>query len=106
MTLNALNVMTLSTELEHQLIQSLQRTAAGSRLVLAPSLLSRFLSVLNEATLYARQEGFQRVAILCDPRIRRELRELIERAHPQTPVLSYPEIAPGFCIQNVRTLEI
>ncbi len=103
---NALNVLTLATELESQLIQSLSVTASGSQLVLAPQLLSRFFEVLKEATRYAQQEGFQRVALLCDPRIRRELRLLVERAYPQMPVLSYAEIAPGFFVQNVRTLNL
>lgn len=103
---NALNVLTLSTELESQLIQSLSETAAGPRLILSPPLLSDFFKALTEATRYAQQEGFQRVALLCDPRIRRELRLLIERAHPHMTVLSYPEIAPGFFVQNVRTLTL
>lgn len=106
MSTNALNVMTLSTALEKALIQSLTTTPAGSRLILAPNLLAQFFEVLSETLAYTQAEGFQRVAILCDARIRRELRLLIERAAPHTPVIAYTEIAPGFCIQNVRTLEL
>lgn len=106
MSTNALNVMTLSTALEKALIQSLRETQAGSRLILEPGLLSQFFEALSEALAYAQAEGFQRVAILCDSRIRRELRLLIESAAPHTPVIAYTEISPGFCIQNVRTLEL
>lgn len=102
----ALNVVTLSTDLEKALIQSLKTTSAGSRIILEAGLLSQFFEALSEVLDYARAEGFQRVAILCDARIRRELRLLIESAAPHTPVIAYTEIAPGFCIQNVRTLEL
>ncbi len=103
---STLNVMTLATELESMLIQGLVSTSGGTRLQLEPGLLSRFFDVLEQAHAYARQEGFQRVAILCDPRIRRELRLLIERAYPRTPVLSYAEIAVGYAVQNVKTLAL
>ena len=101
-----LNVITLSTELESALIQALKTTAAGSQLVLEANLLSLFFNALSKGHNYAVQEGFQRVAILCDPRIRRELRLLIENAYPRTPVLSYAEITPGYCVQNVHTLSL
>lgn len=102
----ALNVMTLADELEGLLHKHLIQTAAGPELQLEPGLLQRLLAAIDKGVDYCRREGYVRTAILCDPRIRRQLRRLIEKAHPHVAVISYAEVAPGFTINNLFTLAI
>lgn len=101
-----LNVMTLSGSLEALLTQHLIQTPAGLELQLEPGLQQRLLQTLENGVDYCRREGFFRTALLCDPRFRRQLRRLIEKGFPHVAVISYAEVAPGFKINNLFTLEI
>ena len=101
----SLNVMTLSQGLETQLHNALVQTAAGPELQLEPGLRQRLLAAIETGVDYCRREGYFRTAILCDPRIRRQLRRLIERPYPHVSVISYAEVAPGFTVNNLFTLD-
>lgn len=101
-----LNVMTLSDQLEAMLQKHLIQTAAGPELQLEPGLQRQFMQVLEKGVEYCRSEGFFRTAILCDPRIRRHLRRLIEKPFPHVAVISYVEVAPGFSVNNLLTLSL
>ena len=103
---NSLNVMTLSQGLENLLHNALIQTASGPELKLDPGLLQRLLAAIEKGVAYCRSEGFFRTAILCDPRIRRQLRRLIEKPFPHVAVISYAEVAPGFIVNNLFTLEL
>lgn len=98
--------MTLSPELEGLLHRHLIQTGAGPELQLEPGLLQQLLAAIDRGVEYCRSEGFIRTAILCDPRIRRQLRRLIERSHPRVAVISYVEVAPGFSVNNLFTLAL
>jgi flagellar biosynthesis component FlhA len=101
---NVINVITLDSDVERLLANSLVDIGLGPELRLEPSLQQRFLTQLEAALTWCWQEGYQKTALLCDGRLRRHVRRLIERKHPQTAVLSYAEIAPGFQIEVLRTL--
>lgn len=101
-----LNVMTLSQELEGMLYKQVVRTKAGPELQLEPGLLQRLLAAIGRGVDYCRSEGFYRTAILCDPGFRRQLRLLIEKAYPHVAVISYAEVAPGFAVNNLFTIEL
>lgn len=105
-TSQTLNVMTLSAELEGLLHNSLVQTPAGPELQLEPGTLKRLLASLAEAVEYCRSEGYFKVALLCDPRVRRQLRRLIEKPFPHLPVISYAEVAPGFQINSLLSLQL
>lgn len=101
-----LNVLTLSQGLEGILQKHLVQSDAGLELKLEPGLHQRFMASLANAVEYCRAEGYIKTAILCDPRFRRQLRRLIEKAYPHVSVISYVEVAPGFTVNNIITIEI
>lgn len=101
-----LNVMTLSDQLEGILHKHLIQTPTGPELQLEPGLLQGLLQAIEKGVDYCSQEGYLRTAILCDPRIRRQLRRLIEKAYPRVSVISYAEVAPGFTVNSLFTLGI
>ncbi|MGV3524539.1 MAG: FHIPEP family type III secretion protein [Candidatus Sericytochromatia bacterium] len=101
-----LNVLTLSPGLENTLNQALVQTPGGPELHLEPGLHQRLLATLERGVEYCRSEGYFRTAILCDPRVRRHLRRLIEKPFPHVAVISYAEVAPGFVVNNLLTLEL
>ena len=101
-----LNVLTLSQSLEGVLQKHLIQGDAGLELKLEPGLHQRLMDSLAKAVEYCRAEGYLKTAILCDPRFRRQLRRLIEKAYPHIPVISYVEVASGFTINNIRTIEL
>jgi len=105
-TKHGLNVITLSDQLEGLLNRSLVESAAGMELQLEPGLQQRFLQVLDQGLDYCQAEGFTKISLLCDPRIRLQLRRLIEKTFPHLPVLSYAEIASGFQVNPLVTLEV
>lgn len=101
-----LNVMTLSDALEGTLHKHLVQGPAGTELRLEAGLQQRLLSNIEKGVEYCRSEGFFRTAILCDPSFRRQLRRLIEKPFPHVAVISYVEVAPGFSVNNLFTIEL
>jgi len=100
-----LNVLTLSPSWEDSLHRALVLTPQGTaELQLNPGLQQAFLEALQQGLDYCHQEGYLKIALLVDPRVRRQLRLLIERSFPHLPVLSYAEVATGFQINSLYTL--
>lgn len=100
-----LNVITLDPVWEGRLQQGLRRSAQGTaELQLNPGLEQQFLSALEAGLRYCQTEGYLKIALLVDPRFRRQVHRLIERRLPHLPVLSYAEVAPGFRVNSLYTL--
>lgn len=98
--------MTLSPALEKALHAALVQGKTGLELQLEAGLQQRFFEALENGVDYCFREGFQRTALLVDPRIRMLLRRLIEKRFPRVAVLSYAEVAPGFIVNNLLSLEV
>ncbi|PKL76087.1 MAG: hypothetical protein CVV27_12070 [Candidatus Melainabacteria bacterium HGW-Melainabacteria-1] len=101
-----LNVMTLSHQLEGLLQKQLMPTPGGTELQLEAGQQQRLMAAIEKGVEYCRSEGYFRTAILCDPSYRRQLRRLIEKPFPHVAVISYVEVAPGFSVNNLFTLEL
>lgn len=100
-----LNVITLDPLWEDRLQQGLCPQRQGTaELRLAPGLEHQLVQALQLALAYCQAEGYLKIALLVDPRVRRQVRRLIERPLPHLPVLSYAEIAPGFCVNSLYTV--
>ncbi|MCW5938239.1 MAG: flagellar biosynthesis protein FlhA [Fimbriimonadaceae bacterium] len=87
-----LTCLTLDTQLERALVESLQQTAAGAVLAVEPELQTRLLDTLKAQMEQAQAEGKQPV-LLCSASIRLPLRKLLERHLPSVPVMAYNEVS-------------
>ncbi|PIQ28160.1 hypothetical protein COW36_05020 [bacterium (Candidatus Blackallbacteria) CG17_big_fil_post_rev_8_21_14_2_50_48_46] len=102
----SLNVIVLAPEWEKVLGSALQPTPLGMELQLNAALHQQLNIALERALDYCWQEGFYRTALLVDPRIRRHLHRLIEKKFPRLPVISYLEVAPGYQLNILQTLNL
>jgi flagellar biosynthesis protein FlhA len=103
---NALWVITVAPQLEHNLSQSLHQTDQGTVLALDPQLTQRVLEQFATQMENTAAEGHQPIALVSS-RIRQPLRRLVQRRLPNLVVLSYSEITPEIRVhaQGTVTLE-
>jgi len=89
-----LHVFTVDPRLEEILIGAVQRTPAGSQLVVQPEVAQRLVESVRAQAERAAAMGHEPIA-LCSPNCRLLFRRLIESVIPSLAVLSHAEIAPG-----------
>lgn len=96
--------VTLSNEWEKLLDDSCQRTELGTMFLLNP----RHVQELVESTaesLRTAQETYRRMpVILCSPRIRLPLYQLLDRHIPMVAVLSYSELIPDIRVEAIGSI--
>lgn len=96
--------VTLSNEWEKLLDDSCQRTELGTMFLLNPIQVQELIETTAE-TLRNAQQSYDRVpVILCSPRIRLPLYQLLDRHIPMVAVLSYSELIPDIQVQAVGTI--
>lgn len=96
--------LTLSNEWEKLLDDSCQRTELGTMFLLNPIQVQELIETTAE-TLRSAQATYDRVpTILCSPRIRLPLYQLLDRHIPMVAVLSYSELIPDIQVQAVGTI--
>jgi len=100
-----LPLLTLSTQAEDLIRESIQKSEQGSYLALEPNLAQRLLDSTQEMAERISAQGYQPV-ILCSPIVRRHLRGLLERFMPQITVLSHNELTTQARIRSLGTIEI
>ena len=100
-----LALLTLSTQVEDLIRESIQKTEQRSFLTLEPNLAQRLLDSIQEMAEKVSTQGYQPI-ILCSPMIRRHLRSLLERFMPQIVVLSHNELTTQAKIQSLGTIEL
>lgn len=99
-----LYAVTLSNEWEKMLDDSCQRTELGTMFLLNPLQVQELIEVTGE-TLRRVQQTYDRVpVILCSPRIRLPLFQLLDRHIPIITVMSYSELIPDIQVQAVGTI--
>lgn len=99
-----LYAVTLSNEWEKILDDSCQRTELGTMFLLNPLQVQELIEVTGE-TLRRVQQTYDRVpVILCSPRIRLPLFQLLDRHIPIITVMSYSELIPDIQVQAVGTI--
>lgn len=100
----SLYAVTLSNEWEKMLDDSCQRTELGTMFLLNPLQVQELLETTGE-TLRRVQQTMDRVPIiLCSPRIRLPLFQLLDRHIPIITVMSYSELIPDIQVQAVGTI--
>ncbi len=100
-----LSVLTLSTQLEDIIRESIHKTDQGSFLSLEPNLAQRVLESIRDMAEKVAAEGYQPI-IICSPAVRRHLRRFIERFMSQVMVLSHNELTSQAKIQSLGTIEV
>ena len=99
-----LYAVTLSNEWEKMLDDSCQRTELGTMFLLNPLQVQELIETTTD-TLRRVQQTYDRVpVILCSPRIRLPLFQLLDRHIPIITVMSYSELIPDIQVQAVGTV--
>ncbi|MCK9293666.1 MAG: flagellar biosynthesis protein FlhA [Desulfobulbaceae bacterium] len=100
-----LSVLTLTTQIEDLIRESVQATDQGSFLALDPNLGQKIIEAIQANVDKISQEGYQPI-IITSPVVRRHLRRLIERFMPQVVVLSHNELTNQSKIQSLGTVDL
>jgi flagellar biosynthesis protein FlhA len=96
--------VTLSNDWERVLDESCQRTELGTMFLLNPIQVQQLIEATS-TTLRTVQQNYNRLpAILCSPRIRLPLYQLLDRHIPMINVMSYSELIPDIRVQAVGTI--
>lgn len=99
------SVITLDPKLEQLIMDSLQKSDAGSYLALEPNVSNSVLSSLSKQVQKLMQLGQQPV-ILASPVVRLYFKKLADQSIPGIVVLSYNELDPNLEIQSIGVVSI
>lgn len=99
-----LYVVTLSQEWEKILDDSCQRTELGTMFLLNPLQVQELIEAAASILMRAHQSIGQQPVILCSPRIRLPLYQLLERHIPTVVVISYSELITDIRVEQVDTI--
>lgn len=99
-----LYALTLSSEWEKTLDDSCQRTELGTMFLLNPMQVQELIETTASTLMRAHQTVGRQPAILCSPRIRLPLYQLLERHIPTIVVISYSELITDIRVEAVDTI--
>lgn len=99
-----LYALTLSPEWEKILDDSCQRTELGTMFLLNPMQVQELIETTASTLMRANQACGKNPVILCSPRIRLPLYQLLERHIPTIVVISYSELITDIKVEAVDTI--
>ena len=99
-----LYALTLSPEWEKTLDDSCQRTELGTMFLLNPLQVQELIESAASTLIRAHQSINVQTVILCSPRIRLPLYQLLERHIPTIVVISYSELITDIRVEAVDTI--
>lgn len=99
-----LYALTLSPDWEKILDESCQRTELGTMFLLNPMQVQELIETTATTLMRAHQNVGQQPVILCSPRIRLPLYQLLERHIPTIVVISYSELITDIKVEAVDTI--
>jgi len=99
-----LHVVTLSQEWEKILDDSCQRTELGTMFLLNPLQVQELIEYAATVLMRAHQSIGKQPVILCSPRIRLPLYQLLERHIPTVIVISYSELITDIRVEQVDVI--
>lgn len=99
-----LYALTLSSEWEKILDDSCQRTELGTMFLLNPLQVQELIEMSATSLMRAHQNIGRAPVILCSPRIRLPLYQLLERHIPTIVVVSYSELITDIKVEAVDTI--
>jgi len=101
----SIHALTLATNLEDLIRESVQQGEHGSVLNMDPNTAQALISAIEKEAERVMNEGYQPL-IICAPVIRRHLRRIMERFLPQIAVLSHAEISGRVNIETLGTITL
>ena len=101
---HVLYALTLSPEWEKTLDDSCQRTELGTMFLLNPMQVQDLIETTAVTLMRAHQQIGMQPVILCSPRIRLPLYQLLERHIPTIVVISYSELITDIKVEAVDTI--
>lgn len=99
-----LYALTLSPDWEKILDESCQRTELGTMFLLNPMQVQELIEATANTLMRAHQNIGKQPVILCSPRIRLPLYQLLERHIPTIVVISYSELITDIKVEAVDTV--
>ena len=102
---NHLKVITTSVEVENLITKNVQQTEHGNYLALDPQMQDKIIKNVYEEMEKASVQH-DNIVLLCSPTTRMYMKQLLERALPQLPVISYNEVEPNVQVQSVGVVNI
>lgn len=99
-----LYALTLSPDWEKTLDDSCQRTELGTMFLLNPMQVQELIEATATTLMRAHQNIGKQPVILCSPRIRLPLYQLLERHIPTIVVISYSELITDIRVEAVDTI--
>ena len=99
-----LYALTLSSDWEKTLDDSCQRTELGTMFLLNPLQVQDLIESSAQTLMRAHQNIGRQPVILCSPRIRLPLYQLLERHIPTIVVISYSELITDIRVEAVDTI--
>ena len=99
-----LYALTLSPEWEKTLDDSCQRTELGTMFLLNPVQVQELIETTATTLLRAHQTCGRQPVVLCSPRIRLPLYQLLERHIPTVVVISYSELITDIKVEAIDTI--
>ncbi len=99
-----LYALTLSSEWEKTLDDSCQRTELGTMFLLNPMQVQELIEMTANTLMRAQQAVGVQPVILCSPRIRLPLYQMLERHIPTIVVISYSELITDIRVEAIDTI--
>ena len=99
-----LYALTLSSEWEKTLDDSCQRTELGTTFLLNPMQVQELIESTANTLMRAHQAVGTQPVILCSPRIRLPLYQMLERHIPTIVVISYSELITDIRVEAIDTI--
>ncbi len=99
-----LYALTLSSEWEKTLDDSCQRTELGTMFLLNPMQVQELIETTANTLMRAHQTVGVQPVILCSPRIRLPLYQMLERHIPTIVVISYSELITDIRVEAIDTI--
>lgn len=94
------DVITLDPQLEQMIMDSVQKTEAGTYLTIEPSATNRIINNLSKLAEKLAQVGKQPI-VLASPMVRLYFKRLTEQSIPGLVVLSYNELEPSIEVRSI-----
>jgi flagellar biosynthesis protein FlhA len=99
-----ISAITLEPALEHQMTSNLQQEGEEINLALPTEMTMDISRKIAQAWKTAMDQGKDKVALLCDARLRAPLAAILVRTVPPLPVIAYDEIVLGTDIEPIETI--
>ncbi|MFP3983029.1 MAG: flagellar biosynthesis protein FlhA [Desulfurivibrionaceae bacterium] len=99
------SIMTLSSQIEDTIRESIKSSDQGSFLALGPEVAQKLINAIQKQAEKVSNKGYNPI-IVCNPVIRRHLRHLIERFLPHVVILSHNELTNDIKIESLGTIDL